>query len=433
MGFLKTTGSLLWGTTKIAAKVAGVTTVVTAKVATKITVASTKAIYDKREAIKDVAVGTAKIAAKTTWDTAKVAGKGTAYVAEKVYDNRDSIAGATVGVVKGTASAVRDLTGHISKDKAIEEQMAVLHQQGQRYKEMSEKIRHRLGRRPSKKLLLDSTVVGGETLATYLSMGKVPPELQQAYELAYPNLAAQHTLLEEIRLIDADHLQGLVSGIKGKLFELRYVDYLNDGYLPLGFHAELARSSNNPGWDIAIIGGDGTMRDTIQLKATDSVSYVKQALESYPNIDVVTTSEVHSHLVMQGFGDHIMDGHITDHALTTTVESGLDHAVGGMNWTPSVISLAVIAFTAYHQEGLTNYQKSRNFGERSLKSYLAYLAGGSIAVATGTWWFGIIGGVGSRMLLGSGRAKNEKLDQLREITRSNEVVLKNLTLKANIF
>ncbi|MDW3680332.1 hypothetical protein RA280_00945 [Cupriavidus sp. CV2] len=431
MGLWKTTGGLLWGATKLAGKAATVTTVAAAKVVTKATVATARTAYEHRDTIADVAAGTATIAAKATWETAKVAGKGAARVAEKVYNNRDVIAGATVGLVKGTVDAASDLSGHIGKDKAIAAQTALLQQQSRRYKELSENIRRRMGRKPSKAVLLDSTVVGGETLATYIAMGKVPPEIQQAYELAYPSIAAHHTLLEEVQRMDADQLQGLVAGIKGKLFELHYVEYLNAGHLPAGFHAELAHSANNPGWDIAIFGGDGTtMRDVIQLKATDSVSYVERALEQYPNIDVVTTSEVHSHLIMQGHGDHVVDGHITDHALTATVERGLDHAAGGMHWTPSVISLALIAFSAYSQEGLTNYQKSRNFGERSMKSYLAYLAGGSLAVATGTWWIGMIGGIGSRMLLGSGRAKNEKLDQLRALTKSNEFVIKKLALQA---
>ena len=54
----------------------------------------------------------------------------------------------------------------------------------------------------------------------------------------------------------ARELVGFVSGVKGKLFELQYVDYLNDGHLPDGFRAELAGNPTNPGWDIAIIGQD---------------------------------------------------------------------------------------------------------------------------------------------------------------------------------
>ena len=141
----------------------------------------------------------------------------------------------------------------------------------------------------------------------------------------------------------------------------------------------------------------------------------------------MTTSEVHSHLVMQGFADHVIDSGVSDAAITSIVESGIDGAAVSMHWTPSAVSLAVIAFSAYNQEGLSTYLKSRQFGERSLKSYLAYLAGGSLAVLTNTWWIGVVGGMGSRLLLGNGSAKRERLAQLKQLTANNEVVLQRLS------
>lgn len=71
---------------------------------------------------------------------------------------------------------------------------------------------------------------------------------------------------------DDAELTGIVNGIKGKLFELRYVDYLNDGHIPDGYQAILAESATNPGWDIAVLGADDSVAEEIQLKATDSVS-----------------------------------------------------------------------------------------------------------------------------------------------------------------
>lgn len=103
--------------------------------------------------------------------------------------------------------------------------------------------------------------------------------------------------------MDAHQLQGLIAGIKGKLFEIRYVDYLNDRHLPDGFHAELAHSANNQKWDISIFGDDGTMHNAIQLKATESVSYVHHALERCPNIDVVITSGLTPILSCRGSGN----------------------------------------------------------------------------------------------------------------------------------
>lgn len=58
------------------------------------------------------------------------------------------------------------------------------------------------------------------------------------------------------------------------------------------------------------------------------------------------------------------------------MEGNVDSVTLTIDWVPSVVSLALIAFSAYNQEGLTEYQKSRDLGERASRSYLAYLAGG---------------------------------------------------------
>ncbi len=43
----------------------------------------------------------------------------------------------------------------------------------------------------------------------------------------------------------------------------------------------------------------------MQAKVTDSGSYVQSAIERYPSIDVVTTEEVYSHLVVAAVGENI--------------------------------------------------------------------------------------------------------------------------------
>lgn len=423
IGFWKATGKLAWGATKLTAKAA----TTAAGLAYQGTKATAKAIYDRREGIGSVAATTANVAAKATVVTRKAAYKATAFTATTIYDHREEIAGAAVGAVKGTASAVRDASGHLVSKDSVNSQLRTVEMQSRRYRELTARFNERLrvgGRQ--KAVLLDTLVVGGETLAAYMNSGQVPEEIQRAYELAYPNVAATRSFADQVERLDGQELMGFVSGVKGKLFELQYVDYLNEGHLPDGFHAELAASPTNPGWDIAIIGQDGALRDTIQAKATDSAAYVTSALEKNPQIDVVTTSEVQSHLVMQGFSESVIDSGISEDALTAAVDGEMEGATTSMYWMPSAVSLALIAFSAYNQEGLSAYQKSHQFGERSSKSYLAYLAGGGLAVATNTWWIGVLGGMGSRLILGAGRKKRERLTQLKQLVHSNQVVLQKL-------
>jgi len=160
-----------------------------------------------------------------------------------------------VGVVKGTAGVVRDASGHLVRQESINTQVRTVEVQSRRYRELSNQFKNRLrvtNRR--KAVLLDTLLVGGETLAAYVSSGHIPADIERAYALAYPNVAAGRSFTEQVERLDGQELIGFASGVKGKLFEVQYVDYLNDGHLPSGFHAELARSATNPGWDIAVIG-----------------------------------------------------------------------------------------------------------------------------------------------------------------------------------
>ena len=423
MGFWKGAGKLAWSVTKVTAKAA----TTTAGLAYQGTKATAKVINDHSAQISSVAATTAKVAAQATVVTAKIAYKTTSYTAKTIYDHREEIGGATVGAVKGTAGVIRDASGHLIPKESINSQLRIIEAQSRRYRELTARFTERLRVGCQQKtVLLDTLVVGGETLAEYIHSGHVPNNVQHAYELAYPNVAAIHSIADQVERLNGKGLIGFVSGVKGKLFELQYVDYLNEGHLPDGFRAELAGSPTNPVWDIAIIGRDGALHDAIQAKATDSTSYVTDALEKNPQIDVVTTSEVHSHLIMQGFSESVIDSGISDSALTAAVDGALDGATTSMHWMPSAVSLALIAFSTYNQEGLSAYQKSRQFGERSSKSYLAYLAGGSLAVATHTWWIGALGGMGSRLILGAGRNKRDRLTQLKQLVRSNQVVLQQL-------
>jgi hypothetical protein len=100
---------------------------------------------------------------------------------------------------------------------------------------------------------IDSVVIGGETLGTLLAASTIPNEITNAYKAADLNLSDSISFQDKVR----DSLTGFISGVKGKLFEQKYVEYLNDGNLPDGYSAILAESVTQPGWDIAIEGSNG--------------------------------------------------------------------------------------------------------------------------------------------------------------------------------
>lgn len=293
--------------------------------------------------------------------------------------------------------------------------------QGARYREL---LRDRR--------LTDSLLIGGELLVSLLASASVPPEIEAAYEAAFPRLAEDTSFLEKASELNDEQLLGFVSAVKGKLFEREYVAYLNDGALPAGYVATLAERANQPGWDIAIRGPNEEIVETLQAKATDSVNYVVDAIEKYPTIDVVTTDEVYSHLVMSGISEGIASGGFSNEELTDHVEAAAEATDLEVDWLPPVFTLAFIAFTSYKDANLTLYEKARNFGDRSGKAYFAYLIGGGIAAITNTWWLGMLGSVSSRYMSDAGGRKIDLLRSLQKTYENNREILSRLEASPNI-
>ena len=277
-----------------------------------------------------------------------------------------------------------------------------------------------------KSTTLDSIVLGGETLATLLSSGTISDEVINAYEAAYPDLSNLISFKDKVLELDKESLIGFISGVKGKLFEQKYVDYLNNDNLPDGYAAVLAESATQTGWDIVILGSNGEIASLLQAKATNSVSYVQDALEKYPNIDVVTTDEVYSHLVMSGISENITSSSISNADLVDTLNDSVDATDLTMDYTPPVFALALIAFTSYKDESLTLYEKARSAGDRSGKTYLSYLIGSGIAAITNTWWLGVLGSVSSRMVSDSGNKKYEMYEALKNVESVNQKIIAKL-------
>ena len=135
--------------------------------------------------------------------------------------------------------------------------------------------------------------VNGLFLSDTIDENAITSQMQEAFDLAFPNVEIAH-----LEKYDAVALTGIISSWKGILFEVELRDRLNSGeyigeiQLGAGQRAELALDPSQPGWDIQILNADGTVDQVLQAKATESVSYVKEALEKYPDIEIVTTEEV---------------------------------------------------------------------------------------------------------------------------------------------
>ena len=308
--------------------------------------------------------------------------------------------------IKGLAARMRFSRGKI---KELER---VIGYQGAAYREL---LRRRKG--------MDYLMLGGESILTLKAATYIPDAIQRAYEAALPEVYTEISLQAQLSQLEGDALTGFLALLKGKLFEQQYVAYLNDGNLPKDYSAYLSSSPIQKGWDIEIEGPDGDLVEVIQAKATDSVGYVLNAIRANPHIDVVTTEEVYSHLVMSGAGEIVLNSGISN----VSLESALDNAVESVDikvgLAPPWFTLALIAFTTYKADDLTLFQKARSAGDRTGKSYLAYLIGGTLAAATNVWWTGVLGTVASRYLADQGNMRAALFGKLRDIAGKNDAII----------
>ena len=111
--------------------------------------------------------------------------------------------------------------------------------------------------------------------------------------------------------VDEESIAGHVSNIKGIYFEQVYVESLEEQ----GISASLFEETNHPVVDISI--DDDELYGDFQLKATDSVSYINDTLETNPDVPVIATSEVAANFD----SEMVIDSGISNEALESEVVS----------------------------------------------------------------------------------------------------------------
>ena len=328
---------------------------------------------------------------------------------------------ATGGFALGGTSVVSEAIDSVALSRNdLDELRREIAEYGDRIRRDSERLEQRVqsaqeARRRDE--LLDLLVVGGMSLAHVLDHpDEVPAEVLQAFELAYPGVAATESFADVVARLPAESLPGFVSGVKGKLFEVELVEHFNNGGLPDGLHADLAGSATQSGWDIRILDEQGQIVDAVQAKATESAQYVLDALERYPGIDVVSTSEVHAQLLAMGMAERVTNSGITEASLQTAVEQaaagGVEFGLGDL--MPSVLGLAVISLSLMLDPKMTWVERASQLGSRGARVGAAGAAAKVAMVVTQTWWLGLLAGVGSGWLASKGRARREQYEALRQ-------------------
>ena len=122
--------------------------------------------------------------------------------------------------------------------------------------------------------------------------GPLGTEFIAAIRDRYPDLAEASLtqIADHMAVYDPDQLAGVISLIKGKLFERLVALHENaDGD---GWQAVLHEDESFPGSDIELVNEATGEVVAISLKATGRPDYIEEALLRYPDIPLLTTDEV---------------------------------------------------------------------------------------------------------------------------------------------
>ena len=141
----------------------------------------------------------------------------------------------------------------------------------------------------------DTTSESSQAMLSAVGGGDVDDKVQQAYEMAYPNQAAEHSLHEHLVELEArgeGSTDGFINGIKGKMGELDAKEFLEEH----GFqNVEIAPDPTQPIWDISATSESGE-QVFIQVK-TGAASYgadVVDAMEASPDVSFLVNTDIYN-------------------------------------------------------------------------------------------------------------------------------------------
>lgn len=284
-------------------------------------------------------------------------------------------------------------------------------------KELTEQnIQFNLKRRKfkSKYDLADACVLSGLTSTQMLYKG-VPDDVQEAFEKVYPNEAAETSFIDKWSSFDDyDARLGFVNGIKGKLFEIKYVEHLNEN-LDAGYTASMSNNPINQGWDIKITGPNNEIENLLQLKATTTASYVKDAIESYPEIDVVTLSDLQGQLSSINSFGNVTTSNISNEDLLLQISEATGNQAFFFPTVP-LLALGYLIFDSYKESDLSKFKQHQQFSKRA--SNLVFDT--TIISATATPFIGIPIVIGKAFLFRGARKKREIVKYLKAQLEKNK-------------
>lgn len=304
---------------------------------------------------------------------------------------------ATVGSFSGVISYINDVRldaySYFSGDEEINSLKKKLESQKIEYKNLLESPKN-------KYKYMDSAIIAGLTLPEMLKNG-VSEEVQLAYQLSFPDKATNISFTDAWDNFDTPEERiGFVNAIKGKLFEIKYVDHLNATLEP-GYSAAIAAKANQPGWDIEIKGPDQEVINQIQLKASSSVEYVKSHFDKYPDIDVITLEDLKGQI---GLSEKVSFAAISNEELQAEIIAATP---ANYEFLPGVLALGYVVFSSYTKDELSWYEKNVELGRKGTGVAIDF------TILSSLGFVGIIPVLIKKSVLNSGNQKRKYIEILK--------------------
>lgn len=251
----------------------------------------------------------------------------------------------------------------------------------------------------------------------------ITPEIEEAFNLQFPSLE-----LSDLENYDSEQILGIVNGWKGKLFEINLRDGLNEGHdiggIKLDYNqtAELIQDPTNKGFDLIITDDNGEIIEELQAKATNSISYIKDAIEKYPEYDIIATEESANLLgsdfntVAEINGVEIHNSQISNDELTSEVENVLpDDGFDLLGF--SFLLVPLIRNGKRYLVGRYTVEKAvSSFVKDSSNSGIAIAGGGLMALLGMGTGIGIVAAFAIRLAIGN----NSEWSDLNKYDKIND-------------
>jgi hypothetical protein len=196
----------------------------------------------------------------------------------------------------------------------------------------------------------------------------------QATKRAIPKLHDKSTeeLSEYLQEMDEDQLLGLANNVKGILHEIQFVEIENsDGD---EFTASLFTDTNHPDTDVILTNNITGEISEVQLKATDSSSYVNDWINNHEDGEILVTEEIAEKMGLQSSGQ--LNSELTvdvNEFVEKLIE--LDDDSNLWDYIPTLPAIS-IAIASFH---LFRLYKDDKISFQTLKVKFALLTGKKIA------------------------------------------------------